>query len=120
VLVLNVLEHTFDPLRVIDHARMLLKPGGRLVLLTPAVWPLHAYPFDAWRILPNLYEQYAERNGLLLLRDYFEYIGRDPVDTFRQGASYSLPPPWPNRRQEIIGSVVYKLFRAVIEVPGPG
>jgi SAM-dependent methyltransferase len=132
VLVLNVLEHTFDPLRVMDNARSLLAPGGRLVLLTPAVWPLHSYPLDTWRILPNLYEQYAERNGLRLLRDHFEYVGRGPVDRFRKGSGYSLPPPWRSRREELIGRSVHRAFRtfgrlmfhpthiavaAVIEVP---
>src|SRR5262245_13688203 len=55
ILLLNVLEHTFDPIRILDNARTLLKPGGHLVLLTPAVWPLHNYPMDAWRIMPNFY-----------------------------------------------------------------
>ena len=44
VLVLNVLEHTFDPLRVLDNAVSLLKPGGRCAIVTPSIWPLHNYP----------------------------------------------------------------------------
>ena len=56
ILILNVLEHTFEPIRVLDNARTLLKPGGALVVLTPAVWPLHSYPIDTWRILPDFYQ----------------------------------------------------------------
>jgi len=66
VLVLNVLEHTFDPIRVLDNVISLLKPGGTCAVLTPSIWPLHDYPMDAWRILPNFYEEYARRRGLIL------------------------------------------------------
>ena len=68
VLILNVLEHTFEPIRVLDNARTLLKAGGALVVLTPAVWPLHSYPIDTWRILPDFYQEYARRKGMRLLR----------------------------------------------------
>ena len=39
VLILNVLEHTFDPIQVLDNARTLVRRGGTLVVMTPAVWP---------------------------------------------------------------------------------
>ncbi len=63
VLILNVLEHTFEPIRVLDNARTLLKPGGALVVLTPAVWPLHSYPIDTWRILPGFLSGVCEAQG---------------------------------------------------------
>ena len=61
ILILNVLEHTFEPIKVLDNAVTLLKLGGNCVVLTPSIWPLHNYPMDTWRILPNLYEEYARR-----------------------------------------------------------
>jgi hypothetical protein len=49
---------------------------------------------DAWRLLPNFYEEYAKRRGLKLLEGYFEYIGFGPVTNYRNGDStYSFPPP---------------------------
>jgi len=94
VFILNVLEHTFEPIRILDNALSLLRGGGTLVVLTPALWPLHDYPIDAWRILPNFYEEYAKRRNLELLADYFEYIGFGPVKNFRNSdGSFSFPPP---------------------------
>ena len=83
ILILNVLEHTFDPIRILDHARTLVRRGGTLVVVTPAIWPLHNFPFDAWRILPNFYEEYTRRTRLHLVDEYFEYLGIGGVRAFR-------------------------------------
>lgn len=89
-----MLEHTFEPIRILDNALSLLRPGGHLVALTPALWPLHDYPFDAYRILPNFYEQYASRRNIELLYDFFEYIGFGPILNYTNSdKSYKFPPP---------------------------
>jgi SAM-dependent methyltransferase len=112
VVLLNVLEHTFDPLAVLDNARTLLAPGGALVVLTPAVWPLHNFPMDTWRIMPNLYEEYAARRGMQLVQDSFEFVGFGPVTSFRNDdKTYSFPPPrgqagW----RRLFDRVVHRVF----------
>jgi len=83
VLILNVLEHTFNPIGVLDNARSLLVNGGRLVVITPAVWTLHEYPIDCYRLLPQWYEEYASRRQLELPRQYFKYIGLDKIDAYK-------------------------------------
>ena len=94
VLILNVLEHTFDPIRVLDNAATLLRPGGSLITITPAVWPLHSFPMDAWRMLPNFCEEYARRRGCELLTEYFEYIGFGKISQYQNpDGSYNFPPP---------------------------
>jgi SAM-dependent methyltransferase len=111
VLILNVLEHTFEPIRVLDNARTLLKPGGALVVLTPAVWPLHSYPIDTWRILPDFYVEYAKRKGMRLLRDQFDFIGFGQVDAFRDaGGAPSFPPPASASWKMLLGRVIHKSF----------
>lgn len=111
VLILNVLEHTFDPIRVLDNASTLLRPGGTLVVLTPSVWPLHNYPMDAWRVLPNFYEEYAKRRGHDLLLDYFEYVGFGPVANFRNAdGTYSYPPPCQKGLRYWVSRVIHKVF----------
>ncbi len=111
IFILNVLEHTFDPIRVLDNAVTLIRPGGTLVVLTPAVWPLHNYPMDAWRILPNFYEEYAKRRGHRLIDKYFEYIGFGAIKNFRNpDSTYSLPPPGEAGLRFWLSRGIHKVF----------
>jgi hypothetical protein len=108
-LVFNVLEHTFDPIRVLDNVFGLLAVGGICVVLTPTVWPLHSFPIDCWRILPDFYQEYARRNGHELLQDTFEYVGKGPVIT-RPDAPASLPMPGRSRAHLLYSRVIHKIF----------
>lgn len=111
ILILNVLEHTFDPIRVLDNALTILRSGGTLVTLTPSVWPLHNFPMDAWRILPNFCEEYARRRGLKLLPDCFEFVGFGPVSGFRNvDGSYSYPPPCPRGWRYWMSKAIHRTF----------
>jgi SAM-dependent methyltransferase len=110
-LVLNVLEHTFEPVRILDNVMSLLKPGGKCAVLTPSIWPLHNYPMDAWRILPNFYEVYASRRGLVLDRRYFDYVGYGSVENFRgAGGGYAYPLPTQNATHLNWSRLVHKVF----------
>ena len=111
VLILNVLEHAFDPIRILDNAATLLRPGGTMVVLTPAVWPLRNFPMDSWRILPNFYEEYAKRRKMQLLEREFEYVGFGSVADFRnEDSTYSFPPPMEPGLREWMSRAVHKGF----------
>ena len=113
VLVLNVLEHTFDPIRVLDNVISLLRPGGKCAVLTPSVWPLHNYPMDAWRILPNFYEEYAKRRGVTMDKRFFDYPGKGPVESFRDmKGQYQYPPPCSSRARYYWSRFVHKATNA--------
>lgn len=49
------LEHTRYPWEWIAHVASLGCPLARttLIVIAPAAWPLHRYPVDCWRILPD-------------------------------------------------------------------
>ena len=58
----EVLEHCHDPRGALGGARRCLRPGGRLILSTPFIFPIHNAPVDYWRFT---------RYGLeLLLKDW--------------------------------------------------
>ncbi len=98
ILCLNVLEHTFNPITILDNLCGLLKPGGYLLISTPLMWPLHSYPYDFWRPLPDFYEQYAKRNNLELPKDRFKYLGFGLVEEYatHSGAT-GFPSPVNNK-----------------------
>lgn len=93
LLVLNVLEHVLEPVAVLDRSLALLAAGGRLVSVTPAVWPLHEHPVDCCRLLPGFFERFAATRGVELDRESFVYVGLGPVGSFRDRAGRLRLPP---------------------------
>ncbi len=57
VICCETLEHTADPIRMVDELRYWLHRGGHLILTSPANgFPLHRFPRDYWRLMPDVYE----------------------------------------------------------------
>lgn len=77
VLCLNVLEHVFEPVRALDNMLALLRPGGYLVVVTPAVWDLHDWPHDFFRLNPDFFRHYTESRGVEIVPGTFEFSARD-------------------------------------------
>jgi SAM-dependent methyltransferase len=53
VLCTQVLEHVPEPNKVVAEIHRMLKPGGRLLLTVPAIFPQHGSPGDYWRYTPD-------------------------------------------------------------------
>lgn len=64
VLCTEVLEHVHEPQTVIGEIRRVLKPGGKVVLTTRFMYPLHEVPHDHWRFtvynLKRLFNDFKE------------------------------------------------------------
>lgn len=112
ILVLNVLEHTFNPVLILDNCLRLLAPDGKLIIITPSIWPLHDYPFDTWRINPNFYEEYARKRQMCLLDNYFEYVGKGCIKDFKdlQG-NYAYPFPNNSQLHRLYSRIIHCVFR---------
>lgn len=111
VLILNVLEHTFDPIRVLDNVFSVIKDNGTCIIITPTVWPLHSYPYDYWRINPDFYEKYSKIHNYSIIRETFKYIGKHNVDgNLSSDGKYTLPLPTNIKIKYLLSKSIHKLF----------
>lgn len=46
----NVMEHLLSPTQFVIEANKVLRVGGLFVAMVPCIWPLHAEPWDYWRM----------------------------------------------------------------------
>ncbi len=49
----SVLEHIIVPWKVVIESNRVLRIGGLFIAYAPVTWPLHAEPWDFWRISPH-------------------------------------------------------------------
>lgn len=59
---ISVLEHIPDPWKAIKEIHRTLKPGGRLLIAVPFIYPFHADPSDFFR--------YSDKGLAVLLKDF--------------------------------------------------
>jgi len=93
VCVFNVLEHTFDPITVLSNALSCASSDGSLVVLTPSIWPIHNFPGDYNRMLPDWYRAFANRHRLKLVDRLFSWLSEFGVEPIA-----SADPEFPNFR----------------------
>jgi predicted SAM-dependent methyltransferase len=53
VLCTQVLEHCNSPERIINECHRVLRKGGTLIVTVPSIYPVHGYPADNWRFMPD-------------------------------------------------------------------
>ncbi|MGB1077479.1 MAG: class I SAM-dependent methyltransferase [Bdellovibrionales bacterium] len=66
IFMIEVLEHVDEPWNAIPELHRILKPGGKLILSTPLMFPLHDEPYDYYRYtkygLQHLLKQFDQVN----------------------------------------------------------
>lgn len=64
ILCTEVMEHVFNPFQAYKNLSALLKSGGRILITTPFIYPLHETPHDYWRLTPYALDRLGEYVGL--------------------------------------------------------
>ena len=84
VLLLNVLEHTPFPLKMLKEIYQILKIGGRLIISVPFICPKHDMPHDYWRFTNDGLKSICERAGFKtnFVEFYFE-CGNESLSYYR-------------------------------------
>ncbi len=62
ILCMYVLEHVFDVAAAVAGLRQAVRPGGRVVVAVPHIYPYHDEPIDFWR--------FTEHSLRMLFRDF--------------------------------------------------
>jgi len=64
VLCTSVLEHVHDAEAAVSEIARILKPGGRLIITVPFLYPTHEAPYDFWRTTHWGLRSVLTRHGL--------------------------------------------------------
>jgi SAM-dependent methyltransferase len=49
----NVIEHVREPWTWMKELKRIVRPGGYIIVVTPANWVYHPDPVDCWRVWPE-------------------------------------------------------------------
>jgi SAM-dependent methyltransferase len=79
VLCTQVLEHCENPQKIVNECHRVLKPGGIFIVTVPSVYPVHGYPSDNWRFMPDGIRH--------LLREFSEVVVLGELDLAESFAS---------------------------------
>jgi SAM-dependent methyltransferase len=119
VLCTQVLEHCENPQVIVNECYRVLKPGGTLIVTVPSIYPVHGYPADNWRFMPDglkhLLRKFAEVEVLGEL-DFAESLASvnchyGHVFTGRMGRLGLAINPLLNFATNVFGRILSRILR---------
>lgn len=106
IFMIEVLEHVAEPWRAIPEINRILKPGGRLIVSTPFIFPAHDEPYDFYR-----YTRYGLE---YLLKDFDDVLVRERGSYINSiYALFARMMTTTNRKMKPLGIITF-LFTVVL------
>jgi SAM-dependent methyltransferase len=113
---IQVLEHLRWPQISIDEVARVLKPGGRLLLSTNFLYPIHGEPYDYFRFTKHGLESLLENSGIRVISieeigGFFKFLstGLQYQRDFLFGSKFLSP-------RKIYSKVLLTPFRLLINI----
>lgn len=69
-LMFNVLEHIYDWNFIFDEIKRLLIRNGKIFIIIPFLYPIHAAPNDYLRVTSSYLNQFLENNNFIKIQTY--------------------------------------------------
>jgi 2-polyprenyl-3-methyl-5-hydroxy-6-metoxy-1,4-benzoquinol methylase len=136
VMLIATIEHVDDPRGMLSTIRPLLRPGGRIVIITDNTLPLRLWPYLAkrywggyhfprhWNLFnPTALEKLATKVGLEVQRQTTQVSPVNWVYSIRNALVDRKMPPWLYERftlQAPVALAVFTLFDIILQRVGYG
>jgi SAM-dependent methyltransferase len=114
VLCTEVLEHLPEPQRAVDEMFRVLKPGGRLLLTTRFLFPIHDAPHDYFRFTKYGLRHLLRRFEILELQEETDSIGTVAVLLQRLGMQARTIGPAATRGVWLVAAKLVRPFGFLI------
>ena len=114
VLLFDVLEHIENSDQLLSEINRVLKPGGKLLMQVPFIYPIHDKPRDFVRYSEFGFEQLATRNHFKI--EYCKAVGQ-PMETaalISNLAASQTFAEWISRRSPLMLLVIFLPFYLLI------
>lgn len=112
VLCMTVLEHLEDPAKAILEMRRVLKPGGKIVLSVPFMFPIHDAPGDYWRFT-KFGLRYLFRHGWEIEKLVAENNAQETIAILLQRLGYQTKM----RLNSVAKVIIFVLAKVINHMP---
>ena len=109
VLLMNVLEHVYNPLDLLSVIKYLLKPDGYIVIAIPFMLKIHQKPYDFGRYTHFALKKFAEELNLNVYKLEGFY---DPAGLINETVRYFKF--WVNPKKSLMKRAISSIFLTVI------